>query len=122
MVLGGAKARTPAGHPILIDSPVFDDTELNPVTAIALAARKRHGIEAYLPDWELISAYTVKDDATVTQSSKGEAKGKTARVPFDVARVYRYLPETSMRRQLGISEDELDHLAIFKPWWAVKQG
>jgi hypothetical protein len=113
-VLGPRNARTPSNHPLLIITPVFDDAETNSILAIAQQARKQMGIEIHLPHWELISRYTVKPGSTVKHGSGPK------RVPFDVARVYRYLPEAPMRRQLGIAEDDLDHIALHKPWWAVK--
>jgi hypothetical protein len=113
-VLGPRTARTPSNLPILIASPVFDDETTNSILAIAQQARKQLGIEVYLPHWQLISRYSVKDGAAVKTGHGAK------RIPFDVARVYRYLPEAPMRKQLGISEDDLDHIARHRAWWAVK--
>ena len=114
MVLGPRAARSPAGHPILIAAPVFDDSEMAPALAIAQAARTRHGIEIHLPAWELIARYRVIDSATVRTGHGAK------RIPFETAYVYRYLPESPMRKQLGISESELDHIAKHRPWWAER--
>jgi hypothetical protein len=119
-VLGpGAKpALTPSGLPILLSTIPFEDAEVSPATAIAERTAKRFGYVPHLPHWVVEAQYRVKPDASVKSS-----KGDRSRIPFERAYVMRFEHpgEVAKRRSLKIEDTSLDHIAVFKSWWAVPE-
>ena len=117
-VLGRDKTRTPSGQPIMISTPIFDDSVMSPREAIARRVQQTHGAVPYLPDWKIIAIYDVKPDPQgITEHGKPLRAG---RAQFDVVYIAEYLADRSMRSHLGINDDVLDPMS--QSWYLTKRS
>ncbi len=110
-VFGPRNATTPEGHPITISSGPFDNTLQSAVEAIALAARKRFGIEVHLPHWYLEMA----EDVSIPAGHPYEGK-----VPYTRLYHFKYLPEQQTKwKDRGLADASVPNL--FRSSWYLSK-
>lgn len=107
-VLGRDRARTPSGQPVLVSSPIFEDTLIAPVQMIAEAAAKWRGVMPHLAHWKLIAEYRVKPAATVQVKNLETKQHRTARAQFDRVYVFEHVGERELRKHFQIDDSCLD--------------
>lgn len=97
-LFGPRNAVTPEGHPITISSGMFNTTTTAPALAMALAAKKRFGIEVYLPHWEL----EFEEDVIHHHHQSGPLK-----IPYDKLYHFKYLAETQKWADRGLTDENV---------------
>ncbi len=110
-VLGPRLARTPEGHPILLISPPFPDTSLQRAKReMAQTAARWVKTVPHEPHWELLALYERTD---LGDKRKRDAK-------YAHIYIFENVAERQRRKELGIDDACLDHLAYHHCWYAKK--
>lgn len=94
-VFGPKMKSTPLGHPIMVGTGPFDLTTTTPQEAIAVSAKKWHGIEVAVQNWEIV----MEEDVI-------QPVGRPL-IPYTKLYVLRYLPEVAMWKHRGLTDDNV---------------
>ena len=99
----------PRGHPIHVDTGLFDNTVESAVQAIARIANKREGIGINLDHWELTLFETVEQPPPHKQP-----------IPFSRFYQFAYKPEQPLWHQRGLHDGNVPN--AFRESWYLSRN